>query len=153
MAASLEARVLDATKSCCERFGFAKLSIEDVAAEAGVSRATIYRLYPGGKDVLLEGLRVRELEEFFGRLRAGVAGADSLDELLVRIIHYATTFLVPFAEPFLSREQSVAVVDVLSRLTISYFLAPSDLVDLGDPDSARRFLAPLITVLTQGDPV
>jgi hypothetical protein len=69
-----------------------------------------------------------------------------------RIIHYATTFLVPFAEPFLSREQSVAVVDVLSRLTISYFLAPSDLVDLGDPDSARRFLAPLITVLTQGDP-
>jgi AcrR family transcriptional regulator len=189
MAASLEARVLDATKSCCERFGFAKLSIDDVAAEAGVSRATIYRLYPGGKDVLLEGLRVRELEEFFGRLRAGVAGADSLDELLVRtvvgatrelradhhlavmlaaepgealsqlttagvprIIHYATTFLVPFAEPFLSREQSTALVDVLSRLTISYFLAPSDLVDLGDPDSARRFLAPLITVLTQGAP-
>jgi AcrR family transcriptional regulator len=57
MSASLEARVLDATKSCCERFGFAKLSIDDVAAEAGVSRATIYRLYPGGKDVLLEGLR------------------------------------------------------------------------------------------------
>ena len=68
-----------------------------------------------------------------------------------RIIHYATTFLVPFAEPFLARAVD-AVVDVLSRLTISYFLAPSDLVDLGDPDSARRFLAPLITVLTQGDP-
>ena len=46
----------------------------------------------------------------------------------------------------------MTLVDVLSRLTISYFLAPSDLVDLGDPDSARRFLAPLITVLTQGDP-
>ena len=33
---------------------------------------------------------------------------------------------------------------MLSRLTISYFLAPSDVVDLGDADSARRFLAPLI---------
>jgi AcrR family transcriptional regulator len=187
MAISLESRILDATKACCERFGFAKLSIDDVAAEAGLSRATIYRLYPGGKDVLLDALRVRELEEFFAELRAGVEGAETLEELLVRtvvmatrelradhhlavmlaaepgealsqlttagvprIIHYATTFLVPFAEPFLTREQSLALVDVLSRLTISYFLAPSELVDLGDPESARRFLAPLIAVLTQG---
>jgi AcrR family transcriptional regulator len=187
MATVLERRVLDATKACCERFGFAKLSIDDVAAEAGVSRATIYRLYPGGKDVLLDALRVRELEEFFADLRAGVIGADTLEELLVRtvvnatralradhdlavmlaaepgealsqlttdgvprIIRYATTFLAPLAEPYLTPEQSLAVVDVLSRLTISYFLAPSELVDLGDPESARRFLAPLIAVLTQG---
>jgi AcrR family transcriptional regulator len=185
--AALESRVLDATKACCERFGFAKLSIDDVAAEAGVSRATIYRLYPGGKDILLDALRVRELEQFFADLRAGVEGANTLEELLVgtvvtatrelradhhlavmlaaepgealtqlttagvpRIIDYATTFLVPFAEPYLTREQSVALVDVLSRLTISYFLAPSELVDLGDPESARQFLAPLISVLTQG---
>ena len=67
-----------------------------------------------------------------------------------RIIRYATTFLVPFAEPYLDARGVDVVVDVLSRLTISYFLAPSDLVDLGDPDSARRFLAPLITVLMQG---
>jgi AcrR family transcriptional regulator len=187
MATVLERRVLDATKACCERFGFAKLSIDDVAAEAGVSRATIYRLYPGGKDVLLDALRVRELEEFFADLRAGVIGADTLEELLVRtvvnatralradhdlavmlaaepgealsqlttdgvprIIRYATTFLAPLAEPYLTPEQSLAVVDVLSRLTISYFLAPSDLVDLGDPDSARHFLAPLIATLTEG---
>jgi len=187
MVVTLETRLLDATKACCERFGFAKLSIDDVAAEASVSRATVYRLYPGGKDVLLDALRVRELEEFFDVLRAEVAGADTLDELLVRtvvtatrelradhhlavmlaaepgealtqlttagvprIIHYATTFLVPFAEPYLSREQSTAVVDVLSRLTISYFLAPSDVVDLGDPESARHFLAPLIATLTEG---
>ena len=56
MVIALEARVLDATKACCERFGFAKLSVDDVAAEAGMSRATIYRLYPGGKDVLLDAL-------------------------------------------------------------------------------------------------
>jgi AcrR family transcriptional regulator len=184
---ALESRILDAAKACCERFGFAKLSIDDVAAEAGVSRATIYRIYPGGKDVLLEALRVRELEEFFELLRAEVAGADSLESLLVntvvaatralredhdlavmlaaepgealaqlttagvpRIIRYATSFLVPFAEPYLTREASTFVVDVLSRLTISYFLAPSELVDLGDPSSARRFLAPLITALGQG---
>ena len=41
----------------------------------------------------------------------------------------------------------MALVDVLSRLTISYFLAPSDLVDLGDPDSARRSSARSIETL------
>jgi hypothetical protein len=33
------------------------------------------------------------------------------------------------------------MVDLLARLVISYFLAPSDHVDLGDPDSAREFIS------------
>ena len=36
---------------------------------------------------------------------------------------------------------SRALIDVLARLDISYFLAPSDAVDLGDETSARAFLA------------
>lgn len=180
----LEIRVLEATKTCLERWGFAKLTIEDIANQARVSRATIYRMFPGGKDVLFEAMRVRELQEFFDDLQSEVVGADSLADLLVRtvvtatrrlreddhlalmlaaepgtilsqltsdgvprIIRMATTFLVPFAEPYLTREQSVAVIDVLSRLTISYFLAPSDVVDLGDSASARAFLAPFIATL------
>ncbi len=186
---SLEIRVLEATKSCLERWGFAKLTIEDIANEARVSRATIYRMFPGGKDVLFEAVRVRELEEFFDDLRGEVAGADSLEDLLVRtvvtatrrlredkhlalmlaaepgtvlsqltsagvprIIRMATTFLVPFADPYLRREQSIAVIDVLSRLTISYFLAPSDVVDLGDEASARAFVAPFISTLAPSEP-
>ena len=47
-----EVRVLDAAKLCCERWGLAKVTIDDIATEAGVSRATLYRLFPGGKDVL-----------------------------------------------------------------------------------------------------
>ena len=39
-----ETRVLDAAKSCCERWGLAKVTIEDIANEAGVSRATLYRI-------------------------------------------------------------------------------------------------------------
>ena len=35
---------------------------------------------------------------------------------------------------------SLVIFELLSRLVISYFLAPSVHVDLGDPDSARRFL-------------
>ena len=74
--------VLDAAKRCVERWGMAKVTIDDIAADAGVSRATLYRLFPGGKDVLYDAMRVRELEEFFTRLTGLVDGVDDLDELL-----------------------------------------------------------------------
>src|SRR6188768_1242509 len=85
-----ETRVLDAAQRCCDRWGIAKVTIDDIATDAGVSRATIYRLFPGGKDVLFEALRVRGLEDFFAVLRAHVEGAGSLEELLVRTVVAAT---------------------------------------------------------------
>lgn len=64
LGASLEDRILDAARRCVDRWGINKLTIDDVATEAGVSRATLYRLFPGGKDVMFDALRVRELEDF-----------------------------------------------------------------------------------------
>jgi len=176
-----EQRVLDAAKSCCERWGLAKVTIEDIANEARVSRATLYRMFPGGKDVLFEALRVRELEDFFTRLNAHLDGADDLEDLLVRcvvhatlelrsdqhlslmlasepgetlgqltvdglprIIRVATVFLAPLVDGYLSRREGARLVELLSRLVISYFLAPSEHVDLGDPDSARPFIQTFI---------
>src|SRR4026207_115186 len=85
-----ERRVLDAATTCCERGGVAAVGIEDVANEAGVSRATLYRLFPGGKDVLFDALRVRELEEFFALLASQVETTDNLDALLVATVVAAT---------------------------------------------------------------
>lgn len=180
-ATPVELRVLDAAKTCCERWGFDKVTVDDIAGEAGVSRATLYRLFPGGKDVLFEALRVRELEDFFSRLAAKVEGAADLQDLLVRtvvaathelrddqhlalmlasapgdtlgqltveglprIMRVATVFLAPFVDPYLPRRESARLVELLSRLVISYFLAPSDHVDLGDAESATQFVSTFI---------
>jgi AcrR family transcriptional regulator len=179
-----ERRILDAAKSCCERWGFAKVTIEDIALESGVSRATLYRLFPGGKDVLFDALRVRELEEFFALLASQVETTDNLEDLLVatvvaatrelqadkhlalmmasepgealsqltvaglpRIIRMATVTLTPMVGSYVPPKTATRLIDVLARLTISYFLAPSDEVDLGDESSARAFLRPVIAVL------
>lgn len=158
-----------------------KLTIDDIAAEAGVSRATLYRMFPGGKDVLFEALRVRELEDFFTRLAGHLEHVDTLEDLLVntvvaathelrddqhlavmlasepgetltsltvdglpRIIRVATVFLVPLVDEYLPRRDSARLVELLARLVISYFLAPSDHVDLGDPERARPFIATFV---------
>ena len=170
-------RVLDAAKACSERWGFAKVTIDDVAAAADVSRATLYRMFPGGKDVLFDALRVRELEEFFARLNTRLVGAHGLEDLVVRtvvaatdelrhddhlalmlasepgetlsqltvdglprIIRMASLLLAPMVEPHLDRERAIRLVELLARLVISYFLAPSDHVDLGDVESATTFI-------------
>jgi AcrR family transcriptional regulator len=176
-----ELRVLDAAKLCCERWGLAKVTIEDIANEAGVSRATLYRMFPGGKDILFEALRVRELEDFFTRLRVHLDGAIDFEDLLVRcvihathelradqhlslmlasepgdtlgqltvdglprIIRVATVFLAPLVDDYLPTREAARLVELLARLVISYFLAPSEQVDLGEPESARAFIQTFI---------
>jgi AcrR family transcriptional regulator len=51
-------RVLDAALDQVGRHGLARLSMDDLAATAGVSRATLYRLFPG-KSALFDAL-IRE---------------------------------------------------------------------------------------------
>ena len=41
------ARLLDATVACIARVGVSKTTLDDVAREAGCSRATLYRYFPG----------------------------------------------------------------------------------------------------------
>jgi hypothetical protein len=47
---------------------------------------------------------------------------------------------VPLAEEFVSPETAIQIVEVLVRLVISYFLAPSMRVDFTSEDSVRAFL-------------
>jgi AcrR family transcriptional regulator len=91
--------------------------MDDIVAESGVSRATIYRLFPGGKDVLFEALRVRSLEEFFERLRAEIQGADSLEDLLVRAVVCATRELR--ADSDLAVQLSTEAGETVSELTVA----------------------------------
>ena len=46
-------RILEATYACVARYGLAKTTVEDTAREARLSRATVYRYFPGGKDQLV----------------------------------------------------------------------------------------------------
>ena len=53
-----------------------------------------------------------------------------------------TTFLAPLPEPYLAARRRADAHRRAVRLTISYFLAPSDVVDLGDADVGRAPSSP-----------
>jgi AcrR family transcriptional regulator len=75
-------RLLEATYQCIVDKGLGATSLEDAARSAGVSRATLYRYFPGGRDELLGAVITWEMLRFFQRLAEAVADAPDLETLL-----------------------------------------------------------------------
>lgn len=89
MASSARERILEATYACIARYGMAKTTVEDAAREARVSRATVYRHFPGGKDELLAETVGWEATRFFQRLAVAVAAAPDFPTLLEEALVFA----------------------------------------------------------------
>lgn len=84
----LRERVLEATFACVGRFGMGKTTVEDVAKASGVSRATIYRYFPGGREELIREVVAWEVGRFMGRLAEAVAGAPDLASLVEEALRF-----------------------------------------------------------------
>lgn len=82
-------RIVEATYACVARWGLSKTTVEDAAREARLSRATVYRYFPGGRDELLDAVVSWQYRMFFGRLYDEVREASSLEEILERGLVYA----------------------------------------------------------------
>lgn len=82
MAGSTRDRILHATLACVGRLGMAKTTMEDIAREADLSRATLYRAFPGGRDEVLEAVVTWEVARFFARISNAIH-PDELDEATV----------------------------------------------------------------------
>ncbi|MCD0451350.1 TetR/AcrR family transcriptional regulator [Actinocorallia sp. API 0066] len=70
--ASTEQRIIDAAEECFARVGVARTTVEDVAQAAGMSRATLYRNFSGGRDELILAVFLRDVGRFLDGLTARV---------------------------------------------------------------------------------
>ena len=87
---STRRRILDATHVVLSRSGHRNLQLSDVAAQAHVSRPTLYR-YFGSREGLLEAFALYEQDNFDAGIAASIAGlrgADRLDAALQFIVEY-----------------------------------------------------------------
>lgn len=96
-------RIIDGTLACLARHGTAKTTVDDIARQAGVSRATVYRVFPGGRDEILSAVVDTEMARLFSALGVRLGEARDLTEALVGGIveassrirnHAALAFLV-----------------------------------------------------------
>ena len=79
--------LIDAAETCFQRFGVNKTTIEDVAATAKVSRATVYRYFVDRDDLIL-GVVLREAERFLARMSSRVDRASNFGDGLVDFAAY-----------------------------------------------------------------
>lgn len=111
----IEESVLDAALICSHRLGFSKVTVDDICRESGVSRASVYRMFPGGRDVLFEALRVRELHQFFDNVLAEVEDATKVESIVVGSVVKATSLLQ--ADEHLAMMLSSEPGEALGQLT------------------------------------
>jgi AcrR family transcriptional regulator len=86
---ALRERLLEAAYACVARYGMAKTNVEDVVKQSGVSRASFYRAFPGGKEQLLRETVAWEMGRFFGALAEAVAGAPDFATLVEESLVFA----------------------------------------------------------------
>ena len=87
-------RILKATAEVLARNGQTKLSLSEVALQAGVSRPTLYRWF-ASKEELLGAFSVYERRMFdsgISRATAGLRGLDKLDAALQFIVSYQQSY-------------------------------------------------------------
>src|SRR4051812_16800428 len=97
-------RALPATLSCIARHGLGKTTSDDVAREAGCSRATLYR-YFGDKQQLVVAAFRAEAQRVTDRVLGAAAECDSLEDTVVTVLataadelrdHPALSFVAAF---------------------------------------------------------
>jgi AcrR family transcriptional regulator len=98
-------RILDAAERCFERWGAAKTSIDDVAAEAGLSRATVYR-YIGNRSELITALGIRTWDREEKDWHVSFADRLPNRERVVSALMWSREWVLSFAEPSLAQALS-----------------------------------------------
>jgi TetR/AcrR family transcriptional regulator, repressor for uid operon len=126
-------KVMDAALALVAASGVQHLTMDDVAARAGVGRMTVYRRF-GSRDALVEALSVRECRRCLVRVGEAIAGVEAPDERLAKL------FVVVIREvrthPLLAR---------LARVEPEVFLAEMTASDSAIMRMATGFVVGVIT--------
>ena len=82
---SVDVRIRAAALVCIGRFGLAKTTVDDIAREAGCSRATLYR-YFDGKPAILRAAVVAELDRVASAVVAAGRAAPTFADAVTAVV-------------------------------------------------------------------
>lgn len=158
--------LLDAAEACLEGKGLPGTTMEDIARQAGVSRATVYRYFPSRESVV-SGVILRAAERYLDRMRRRIAvhrdlGTAILDfvEVTVRAAHREPTIGLLFgsdeelAGVGLAKGTSVALFELVAEFLRPVFAAHWDQLEPGVSvdDAAEWILRTVLSLLSVRGP-
>jgi AcrR family transcriptional regulator len=147
---TVDAAILDAAAALLDKRGYQSMTVDDIAAHAGVGKQTIYRRWPSKAAVVLEALTRRTaaevvspdtgsvLEDVRSLLRSAFAalraGRQKVVLSLMAEAQLSEEFALAFREQFIARRRQ-ALTDLLQRG-----------IDRGElaPDTDVEFVADMI---------
>jgi AcrR family transcriptional regulator len=91
-AAATEARILDAAELCVARLGLRRVSVSDVARQAGLSRGAVY-LHFGDRAALVDALLARTAARFVARSEDAVRRRRTLETQVAEAAVFIRTHL------------------------------------------------------------
>ena len=133
-------RIIEAAYTCVARWGLAKTTVEDAAREARVSRATVYRAFPGGREELIDAVVSWATQEFFVRLYEHVQDAGSLEQVMERGIMFAHRAILE--HDVLQRVMQTEPGKLLPALTVESIRIRQGIAAFLVPYLAQRGVAP-----------
>ncbi len=79
--------IIAAAMNMFKEKSFHEIGMRDIAAEAGVSPASIYRYFPSRDDLFVEAL-IRDINKIEKRLRVRITEKGNIDSLAVDVVDY-----------------------------------------------------------------
>lgn len=92
-ATGVRERIVNAAEGCFARYGVGKTTVEDIAAAAGLSRATVYRSFAGGRDEVILEVLMRDMRRFLDRLAGRLGTEHSVPDAIVEGVVDAVAFV------------------------------------------------------------
>lgn len=144
-------RLVDVGVALVSRFGAKALSLTSVARQAGVARATAYRMF-GGRDALVDAILSRELEQLRKQLHAwGQEHDDPAERVRERVRRSLQYIREHEALQYVLRNEPEEVVRALITTTDSESRSLIDLiVDATLPDAEPDEVAALYPTARAG---
>jgi AcrR family transcriptional regulator len=91
--------ILDAAERLVKQYGYAKTSMIDVAREAGLGKATLYKYFSDKVEIAL-AYRERMEGEMLAKMAAIKDGGGGAGERLIEILVYRVMFHFDYIQPF-----------------------------------------------------
>jgi AcrR family transcriptional regulator len=158
--------LLDAAEACFEDKGLPGATMEDIASQAGVSRATVYR-YFSSREAVVAGVILRVTERYLERVRSRIVGQPDLGtavvefvEVTIRAANREPTIGLVFgsgddlAGVGLPRDTSVSLFEIVTAFLRPVFTAHWDQLQPGVSvdDAAEWILRIILSLLSVQGP-